>query len=205
MSAFSKENSPYSLKELKKKWTSQARRLVEIGCHKALGMTEEEYLKSLPKFSDNQFIPKSKYRQHVDFSEPLLVETRLTFEQLAKLAEMNTNNLHIEDYRGNHALDKTEIPYIAWTEKVDVDQKLKYAAHGPVIEERITLTGDEFDEGDFKLVEAMNWIIQNTDEWITYTSIDVPLVDEDGYKKWITLESKYGKTDACLRFTPVEF
>jgi hypothetical protein len=69
-----------SVIDLSKEWENQGKRYVELGFHKELGMSSEEYLASLPRFEPQP----EKFQGRFDI--PLLVETRIKPAKQAELA-----------------------------------------------------------------------------------------------------------------------
>lgn len=71
----------------------QAKRYIELGFHKELGFTEQEYLESLPKF----FTQPESYKGR--FDTPLLVETRIPMARLASLSGIEDPSMqHFNDF-----------------------------------------------------------------------------------------------------------
>lgn len=71
---------------LEDEWQRQSQRFVGLGYHEELGLTEEAYLASLPKFEPQP----EDYRGRFDV--PLLVETRNPWEKQAQIAGINVSD-----------------------------------------------------------------------------------------------------------------
>ena len=96
--------------DLVAEWTRQANEFLQIGFHTKLGLTEAQYVASLPTFQTQPH----EYRGRLDV--PLLIETRISWEQQADLAGIsrsfgsrNTQYLPIDD---RHQVP--DQPYAAW-------------------------------------------------------------------------------------------
>lgn len=99
---------------LETEWKRQANRLIELGFHNELHLTEQAYLASLPKF---EFQPKS-FEGRLD--TPLLVETRIPIERQAELAGIDY--LLEGSERGDWPEDPQnyqtpKLPYTTWTDE----------------------------------------------------------------------------------------
>lgn len=93
-----------------KLWLTQAKRLVSLGFHTELGMTEDEYKASMPAFQPQ--LPEFKGR----FETPLLIDPRVSIARQLDLLGINTNltpseltklSLAEKQYEGN-------APYQIW-------------------------------------------------------------------------------------------
>lgn len=97
---------------LEAEWQRQANRYVELGYHRKLGLTEEAYLASLPKFEPQP----EDYRGKFDVT--LLVETRIPWERQAQLAVISAFDYlreRINQTRPWDGRSKTpETPYTGW-------------------------------------------------------------------------------------------
>ena len=71
---------------LQAEWQRQSQRFVRLGYHIDLGLTEEAYLASLPKFEPQPEEYKGR------FDVPLLVETRSPWEKQAQNASINVSD-----------------------------------------------------------------------------------------------------------------
>lgn len=111
-----KAESPkvYSVISLEAERTRQAQRYVELGFHRELGLTEQKYIASLPKFEPQ---PK-EFKGRLD--TPLLVETRVPIERQAKLADIDyfLRGLDKKDWTDDPQGYKTpNIPYATWIDE----------------------------------------------------------------------------------------
>lgn len=94
-------------------WQDQAQRFIELGFHSELGLTEEQYLATLPKFEPQP----EEYRGRFDVS--LLVETRIPWEKQAKLACIVVSDYlmsrinETREWEGNHS-QTPDVPYTGW-------------------------------------------------------------------------------------------
>lgn len=102
----------------------QAKRYVELGYHKELGLTEQEYLESLPKF----FTQPERYKGR--FDTPLLVETRIPATRLADLSELGdpsfsgVRDLDLSDWEGDPQRFRTpNKPYTTWLNNSELNVK----------------------------------------------------------------------------------
>lgn len=92
-------------------WERQTERYVELGFHKELGLTGEEYLVSLPQFEPQ---PKTFAGR---FDIPLLVETRIPPSRQAQLAGLQyyLGDLNVHDWETDPKKYKTpDMPYTTW-------------------------------------------------------------------------------------------
>ena len=68
---------------LNQEWMRQSQRYIDFGFHTKLGLTEEEYLDSLPKFEPQPEAFNGR------FDIPVIVETRILPQEQAALAKLN--------------------------------------------------------------------------------------------------------------------
>lgn len=99
--------------EEKATWEIQKDHLVELGFHKVLGMTEQDYRDSLPNFQSQPIDFKHR------FDIPILVDPRISLRRQFKLlkiggyyATRSINPVNIENIEG---LETPETPYQIWT------------------------------------------------------------------------------------------
>ena len=84
---------------------------VSLGFHTELGLTEEEYLESLPKFEEQP----ENFRGR--FNIPVIVETRISPQRQAELAKLNyyIGGLSVTDWDKDPEKYKTpDKPYATW-------------------------------------------------------------------------------------------
>lgn len=100
-------------RSLEIEWRDQAQRFIQLGFHNELGLSEAEYLDSLPKFEPQP----EEYRGRFDVY--LLVETRIPWERQAELAGIVVSEYlrsrikEIREWEGNNS--KTpNVPYTGW-------------------------------------------------------------------------------------------
>lgn len=99
---------------LEAEWTRQTQKFVELGFHRELGLTEQRYIASLPKFEPQ---PK-EFKGRLD--TPFLVETRVPIERQATLAGIDyfLAGLDKKDWTDDPQGYKTpNIPYATWTDE----------------------------------------------------------------------------------------
>lgn len=92
-------------------WQRQAQKLIDLGFHRDLGLSEETYLLSLPKFESQ---PEA-FRGRFDI--PVLVETRIDPARQAELAGLDywIKGLDVSDWKDDPKGYKTpETPYTTW-------------------------------------------------------------------------------------------
>lgn len=90
---------------------SQCRKYIDLGFHRALGMTEEEYVESMPKFEFQTDPFKGR------FDIPVLVETRIPLKQTANLAYLDyyLNDMEVADWMDDPERYRSpNIPYTTW-------------------------------------------------------------------------------------------
>lgn len=105
-----KMHSEISLEE---EWQRQAQELIKLGFNSELGLTERQYLESLPKFTPQ---PES-FKGRLDTS--VIVETRISPKRQAELAGIQyfLDGLNKIDWNKNLKNYTTpEAPYAAWLE-----------------------------------------------------------------------------------------
>jgi hypothetical protein len=104
----------------------QAKRYMELGFHRELGLTEQEYLESLPKF----FTQPESYKGR--FDTPLLVETRIPAARLADLSSFEDPNyyapggwyLDLLDWEGDPKKFRIpNKPYTTWLNNSEMNLK----------------------------------------------------------------------------------
>ena len=96
---------------LNQEWMRQSQRYIDFGFHTKLGLTEEEYLDSLPKFEPQPEAFKGR------FDIPVIVETRILPQEQAALAKLNyyLGELKIADWSKDPNKYKTpDKPYTTW-------------------------------------------------------------------------------------------
>ena len=110
-----KETSAHPEINLEAEWQRQASKYIRFGFHRALNLTEEDYLASLPRFEPQP----EEYRDR--FNVPLLVETRIPWEkqaQLASIAISDYQRSRINETKPYNARSKTpDTPYTGWFNK----------------------------------------------------------------------------------------
>lgn len=115
-------------------WKRQSGRYVELGFHKELGLSEENYLASLSRFEPQPEVFVGR------FDIPILVETRIAPKRQAELAGLNylLRGLNVHDWEDDPKKYKTpKIPYTTWMQ--DGKKNLKRS----VRDVRRTLEADE--------------------------------------------------------------
>lgn len=98
---------------LEGEWQRQAQGLVNLGFHSELGLTEEEYLESLPKFTSQ---PDS-FKGRLD--TPVLVETRISPKRQSELAGIQyfLDGLDVKDWdKDPKSYTTPKTPYSIWLE-----------------------------------------------------------------------------------------
>jgi len=98
---------------LQLEWSRQASKFIELGFHKKLGLSEEQYLATLPKFGSQPEGFKGR------FDIPVLVETRVPPRSQLELAgfEAYLEGLEVYDWPGDPKGYKTPgMPYVAWVQ-----------------------------------------------------------------------------------------
>lgn len=111
------ETLPLSIKpiveqlDLDSEWLDQSQKYIGLGFHTELGLKEQEYIVSLPRFEDQP----ENFRGRFDL--PVIVETRISPQRQAELAGLNyfLVGLEIKDWEKDPKGYKTpDKPYIAW-------------------------------------------------------------------------------------------
>lgn len=103
----------------------QTKKYIELGFHKELGFTEQEYLESLPKF----FTQPESYKGR--FDTPLLVETRISIARFVDLSEIEVPTLSdydsyfdLSDWEGDpQKLRTPNKPYTTWLNNSELNVK----------------------------------------------------------------------------------
>lgn len=90
-------------------WQRQADLFIKHGYHKALGLSEQEYKRSLPNLSPKKESP-------LQFVIPVIAETRIPLGIILKLTGFETSSVPLKDVKdweeGGFLSPKT--PYVAW-------------------------------------------------------------------------------------------
>lgn len=93
----------------------QAKKYVDLGFHKELNLTEQEYFNSLPKSFPQSMSGRGR------FEKPILVETRISLVKLAALTGIEDQSMqdfksfHLRDWEGDPKKFKTpRQPYTTW-------------------------------------------------------------------------------------------
>lgn len=96
--------------DLEVEWKRQSSNFVNLGYHRELGLTEEKYLASLPKFE-----PRPEEYQG-RFDAPMLIETRIPWEKQAQLADIAVSEyLKARIAQTVPADEKSQAPESAYT------------------------------------------------------------------------------------------
>lgn len=144
---------------------------VQLGFYTELGMTEEEYRASFPVFPSFKEIKSKRTKQK--YSEPLVVETRLTPEQLLKRSNIK---MHPDDVPAftrerehirKHPLKASDEPYLAYSTSKELIRCLE---------------NDNFQEGRINFYEGVMKIIQEPvlmDGEVKKLSVDYYEFDEE--------------------------
>lgn len=111
--------------DIQAEWANQTQRYIELGFHREIGLSAEDYLSSLPKFEPQ---PKSFTGR---FDIPILVETRIAPQRQAELAGLSyrLGNFNICDWEKDPGKYKTpDAPYVAWVQdgKKNVKKSVRY-------------------------------------------------------------------------------
>lgn len=99
---------------LEEEWHRQVQGLVKLGFHTELGLTEEKYLESLPKFTPQ---PES-FKGRLD--TPVLVEKRISPKRQSELAGIfySLDGLNVGDWDKDPKKYKTpDSTYAVWTDE----------------------------------------------------------------------------------------
>lgn len=97
--------------DLNFEWQRQTKRLIYLGFHRELGLSEEKYLSSLPKFESQPGAFRGR------FNIPVLVERRIAPQCQAKLAGLDyyLENLAVFDWKDDSKGYKTpDTPHATW-------------------------------------------------------------------------------------------
>ncbi|HSX40044.1 MAG TPA: hypothetical protein VLF68_00335 [Candidatus Saccharimonadales bacterium] len=96
--------------DLRAEWQRQAERYVESAFHAELGLSEEDYLASLPKFAEQP----ENFRNR--FDTPVLVETRINSARQAELAGLGfyLGGLSVADWKDSQGYKTPDAPYATW-------------------------------------------------------------------------------------------
>lgn len=110
------ETAPLEL-DLEVEWQRQASNYIKLGYHTELGLTEQAYLASLPKFEPQP----EEYEGN--FDRPLLVEKRIPWEKQAELAGielseyLRSNLAKTQRWGSSHSKAPEDKPYTGWFNK----------------------------------------------------------------------------------------
>lgn len=123
----------------------QSQKLIELGFHQELGLTETEYLNSLPKFEPQ---PKEYLGR---FDIPLLVEGRIPWEKQAQLAGIDLSEYlraRISETHPYNESSKTpeDVPYAGWFNSWGQRFVEKIAPRDAINQ----LTSDEYGAGPYE-------------------------------------------------------
>lgn len=99
---------------LEEEWQRQAQGLIKLGFYSELGLTEEKYLESLPKFTPQPESFKGR------LNTPVLVETRISPKRQSKLAGIQyvLDGLNVKNWDKDPKKYKTpDSPYTVWMDE----------------------------------------------------------------------------------------
>lgn len=97
--------------DLNAEWQRQTQGFIELGFHTELGLSEEKYLESLPRFEPQPEQFKGR------FDIPVIVETRIPVKRQSELTRLPyfLEGLEVVDWLGDPKGYKTpKIPYFTW-------------------------------------------------------------------------------------------
>jgi hypothetical protein len=102
----------FNAASLERKWLEKANRFIELGFHKELNLTPEEYLESLPKFTSQPENFKGR------FNTQAIAETRIPKRRQCQLGgiDYTPEGLSGKDWTDDSQIYKTpRAPYVFWT------------------------------------------------------------------------------------------
>ena len=94
-------------------WSRQTQRFIDLGFHEELGLSEQEYLDSLPRFG----LQPESFKGRFDI--PLIVETKIPVVRQCKLAGIDyyLEGLKVCDWPGDpQGYITPEKPYFTWVQ-----------------------------------------------------------------------------------------
>lgn len=150
--------------EFEGKVKEQIDNLIQLGFQEELGMTEDEYRASFPKFANFSKIISKRSRRTYD--QPLVVDTRLDPGQLLGRANIRTNIHDLEHIMSSdnsdekrYKLKPTDMPYIAYlnSENKRVGFYSEYTGKDVVS----YVSSESVEERSMNFYEAVAYIIQN--------------------------------------------
>ncbi len=94
-------------------WTRQTDNYLKLGFHTELGMTEQDYLNSLPKFES---MPRMYVDEYLGFYDPLLVETRIPVKRQLELAGISYTTEEIVEGAFDYPYKSPRNPYTVWSQ-----------------------------------------------------------------------------------------
>lgn len=174
-------------------WNQQVSKLIRSGVHKKLGMSEEEYRSTLPRFSDENL--EGLTADETKRYRPYLVETRLPQTELFSLAEVAISGSaidfisHDEEFDASDLNEVTKHNFESIVKVLETNQNFQPNANEPYIiwNKVLQLTPHEvvmyiienqkpstlgtifhlensLKERSIRSVEALNWILQTSDK-----------------------------------------
>lgn len=131
--------------DLEAEWQHQSSRFIAFGYHVELGLTDEAYLESLPRFGPQP----GEYRGRLDV--PLLVETRISWLRQAELARITVSDYlrsrvdQTRPWKGNNF----QMPEVAYTGYFN-NWSQRFTEKIAPYEARKQLVADEVGAGPFE-------------------------------------------------------